>query len=66
MITTSLIVNPNLIINTGFYQHRLTARTNEDRVESYLAAVRMFIRNPLMGVGMKKLFRRKKELPIGR
>jgi O-antigen ligase len=58
--TVVLVAFPAILTSTQFYQHRLSARTDEDRIESYTAAVRMFARNPMFGVGLKDFSEEKK------
>jgi O-antigen ligase len=45
--------SPILLVNTNFYQHRLTKRTDDGRLESYLLALRIFGGNPIQGIGLK-------------
>ena len=51
IIITAL--SPLLLSSTGFYQHRLTKRTDEGRIENYYVAMRMFMQHPLLGIGFK-------------
>jgi len=53
IVLTILASYPMLITKTHFYQNRLTQmETFSGRLEVYKAAVRMFIRNPISGVGL--------------
>jgi hypothetical protein len=45
---------PGLYQETGFYKYRLTSRTDIERRETYLAAERMFLRSPIIGIGLKE------------
>lgn len=47
------ILSPVLLQHTNFYQHRLTKRTDEGRIENYYAALRMFASSPVFGIGLK-------------
>jgi len=53
LLVIVVVVNPMLLKNTSFYQHRLTSRTDEGRIETYIAASRMFLNNPIIGIGLK-------------
>ena len=51
---TFLQVAPELLTNTRFYQNTLSrAQTADGRKETYVAATRMFLQNPLIGIGLK-------------
>lgn len=53
LILVTISVFPTLLTNTAFYQTTVSRDTGEERVETYIAAVRMFIRNPILGIGLK-------------
>jgi O-antigen ligase len=46
-------VNPMLLTSSDLYQHRLTKRTDEGRKELYEVAIRIFLQNPLVGIGFR-------------
>jgi O-antigen ligase len=53
ILTIFFIYNPTLITDTDFYQNRLTqTETFLERVEAYKAAIKMFIQNPILGIGI--------------
>lgn len=49
-----LILAPAVLTNSRFYQNTLNRRATQDgRKETYIAATRMFLNNPITGIGLK-------------
>ena len=49
-----LVANPESFTESRFYQARLTNQSTKDgRAETYVAATRMFLSSPLIGIGLK-------------
>lgn len=49
-----LLIMPELLTNTRFYRSTINRdQTREGRQETYVAAGRMFLSNPLFGIGLK-------------
>lgn len=49
-----LLLAPELLTSTRFYQNTVSReQTADGRKETYIAAARMFVQNPLIGIGLK-------------
>ena len=54
LIVTFLLVAPEWLTNTRFYRDTINREATKDgRAETYVAATRMFLHNPLTGIGLK-------------
>jgi O-antigen ligase len=54
LAAAALFVTPELLQNTRFYQQTVNrTATKDNRMETYVAAVRMFAASPVFGIGLK-------------